>query len=72
MRFTVLFELGRDPRPPQGGSSPTARELIQGYWMVEAPSPADVLEWAGAAVEIRRVFEVADYRGVEFAGARAT
>lgn len=62
MRFTVLFELGRNPRRPRGGSLPTARELIAGYWMVEAPSPADVLEWAGAAVEIRRVFEVDDLR----------
>jgi len=62
MRFTVLFELGRNPSQPRGGSSPTARELIQGYWMVEAPSPADVQEWAGAAVEIRRVFEADDVR----------
>jgi len=62
MRFTVLFELGRNPSKPRGGSNPTARELIQGYWMVEAPSPADVQEWAGAAVEIRRVFEADDVR----------
>ncbi|HXK26230.1 MAG TPA: hypothetical protein VMS55_26440 [Myxococcota bacterium] len=62
MRFTVLFELGRNPRRPLGGSSPTARELIQGYWMVEAPSPAEVIEWAGTAVEIRRVIEVDDVR----------
>ena len=65
MRFTVLFELGREARRPRGGANPAARELISGYWMVEAPSPAEVLEWAGSAVEIRRVFEVDDVRRAE-------
>jgi hypothetical protein len=65
MRYTVLFELGREARRPRGGASAAARELIAGYWMVEAPSPTEVLEWAGSAVEIRRVFEVDDVRQAE-------
>ena len=63
MRYTVLFELGREARRPRGGANAAGRELIAGYWMVEAPSPAEVQEWAGgAAVEIRRVFEADDVR----------
>jgi len=44
------------------------KELIAGFWMIEVPSKAEAVAWArrapfepGAVVEIRQVFEPADF-----------
>jgi hypothetical protein len=44
------------------------KEVIGGYWLVEAPSKEEVLKWVqrcpadpGDVIEIRRVFEAADF-----------
>jgi hypothetical protein len=44
-----------------------AREVVGGYWLIEARSKAEAVEWASrvpgrdCAVEVRRVFELADF-----------
>ncbi len=45
-----------------------AREVIGGYWMIQAKSKAEALEWAkrcpaaeGDIIEIRQVFEMSDF-----------
>ena len=44
------------------------KELIAGFWMIEASSKAEAIDWAsrapfedGAVVEVRQVFEVSDF-----------
>lgn len=48
-----------------------AKELVGGFWIIEAKSRADALEWAmrmppveGATIEVRRVAEIEDFKGV--------
>src|SRR5438105_11624213 len=45
-----------------------AKEVLGGYWMVEAPSKEEVVKWAqrcpaepGDTIEIRQIFEAADF-----------
>ncbi len=45
-----------------------AREVIGGYWMIQAKSKAEALEWAkrcpaadGDIIEVRQVFEMSDF-----------
>ncbi len=44
-----------------------AREVVGGYWLIEARSRAEAIEWASrvpgrdCTVEVRRVFEMADF-----------
>ena len=45
-----------------------SKEVLGGYWMVEAPSKEEVVKWAqrcpaeaGDTIEIRQVFEAADF-----------
>ena len=44
------------------------KEVIGGYWLVEAPSKEEVLKWVqrcpadpGDVIEVRQVFELADF-----------
>ena len=44
------------------------KEVLGGYWIVEAPSKEEVVKWAqrcpaeaGDAIEIRQIFEAADF-----------
>jgi hypothetical protein len=48
-----------------------AKELIAGYWIIQVKDKAEALEWAkripfedGEEIEVRRVFEAADFAGV--------
>lgn len=48
-----------------------AKELIAGFWILQVKDKAEAIEWArriplgeGAEVEIRRVFEAADFSGI--------
>jgi hypothetical protein len=45
-----------------------AKELVAGFWLIEVKSKAEAIEWVkrapcmeGSAVEIRQVFEAADF-----------
>jgi hypothetical protein len=45
-----------------------AKEVLGGYWLVEAPSKDEVLKWVqrcpadeGDIIEIRQIFDVADF-----------
>ena len=45
-----------------------AKEVLGGYWIVDAPSKEEVLKWAqrcpaepGDTIEIRQIFEAADF-----------
>ena len=45
-----------------------SKEVLGGYWMVEAPSKEEVVKWAqrcpaepGDTIEIRQIFEAADF-----------
>ena len=45
-----------------------AKELIGGYWLIQAKSKEEAVEWAsrcpageGAVIEVRRVFEMDDF-----------
>jgi hypothetical protein len=59
-----------------GGGKPTvidgpfteAKELIGGYWLIQAKSKAEAVEWAtrcpaadGDVIEVRQVYELSDY-----------
>ena len=70
-------------RPPSqgarvafGGGAPTvtdgpfaeAREVIGGYWLIDAKSKAEAVEWArrcpgapGDVIEVRQIFELTDF-----------
>jgi len=48
-----------------------AKELVGGFWIIQVRSKADALEWAtrmpsieGAIVEVRRVAEIDDFKGI--------
>ena len=50
------------------GPSIEAKEVLGGYWMVEANSKEELVKWAqrcpaeeGDTIEIRQIFEVADF-----------
>lgn len=50
------------------GPSIETREVLGGYWMVEAPSQEEVVKWAqrcpaedGDVIEIRQIFDAADF-----------
>ncbi len=50
------------------GSSVTAKEVIGGYWMIDARSKQEAIDWAkqvpaadGDVIEIRQVFDTSDY-----------
>jgi hypothetical protein len=53
------------------GPFPEIRELIAGFWIIAAKSQDEALQWVkripleeGETVELRRVFEAADFAGV--------
>lgn len=64
MRFMMLVKASRDS---EAGKLPT-KELLAGFWMIQAKSKAEALEWAsrvpftdGEVVEVRQVFEASDF-----------
>jgi hypothetical protein len=45
-----------------------AKEIVGGYWIIQAKSREEALEWAsrcpmedGAAIEVRQIFEMSDF-----------
>jgi len=55
-----------------GGPFPQSQDLVAGFWMLQAKSKEEAIEWIsrapfgdGANVEIRQVFEAEDF-GAEF------
>ena len=77
-------EGGRVKFDSAGGNTVTdgpfaeAREVVGGYWLIEARSKEEALEWAGrvpgrdCTVEVRRVFEMEDFpEDVQAAAAEA-
>ncbi len=62
----VAFEGGR-PRVVDGPFAET-KEAVGGYWMIQAKSQAEAVEWAtrcpapvGSVIEVRRIKELADF-----------
>jgi hypothetical protein len=58
---------GGKPRVTDG-PFPEAKEVIGGYWMIEAPSKEEAVAWAtrcpaadGDIIEVRQVYEMADF-----------
>jgi hypothetical protein len=58
---------GGKPRVTDG-PFPEAKEVIGGYWMIEAPSKEEAVAWAtrcpaadGDTIEVRQVYEMADF-----------
>lgn len=58
---------GGKPRVTDG-PFPEAKEVIGGYWMIEAPSKEEAVAWAtrcpaadGDTIEIRQVYEMTEY-----------
>jgi hypothetical protein len=50
------------------GAFSEAREVVGGYWMIQAKSKAEAVEWArrcpaapGDVIEVRQVFEMSDF-----------
>lgn len=49
------------------GPFPEAKEVVGGYWLIQARSKEEALEWAsrcparGCAIEVRRVAEMEDF-----------
>lgn len=50
------------------GAAPDAKNVLGGYWMIRVPSLQEAIEWAkrvpaedGDVVELRQVFETADF-----------
>jgi hypothetical protein len=49
------------------GPFPEAKEVVGGYWLIQARSKEEALEWAsrcpgrGCAIEVRRVAELEDF-----------
>ena len=71
-----LHPLAAGARVAFGNDKPTvtdgpfldAREVLGGYWMVEADSKEELVQWAqrcpadpGDVIEIRQIFDVADF-----------
>lgn len=57
-----------DTRTVTDGPFAETKELLAGFWMIQADSMEEAIEWAkrapldgGAVVEIRRVFEAEDF-----------
>jgi hypothetical protein len=57
-----------DQKVVTDGPFAETQELIGGYWMIQAASKQEAVEWAqrcpiggNAVVEVRRVFEMADF-----------
>ncbi len=54
-------------RTVSDGPATAAPEVVGGYWLIEARSKAEAVEWASrvpgrdCAVEVRRVFEMGDF-----------
>ena len=54
--------------PRSGGPFTGAKEVIGGYWMIEAKSKEEAVGWAkrcpaadGDVIEVRQVFEASDF-----------
>jgi hypothetical protein len=65
----IRFEKGR--RTITRGPFSHTSELLAGFWIIEVKSEEEALEWAakipfteGEEVEIRKIFETADFAGV--------
>ena len=65
----IKFENGK--RTVTRGPFPHTEELLAGFWLIEVKSEEEALQWAskipftdGETVEIRNVFETADFEGV--------
>ena len=71
-----LHPLGKGARVSFGKGKPVVtdgpfietKEVLGGYWMIEAPSKEEVVKWAqrcpaeeGDVIEIRQIFEAADF-----------
>ena len=63
----VAFAEGKKPTVTDGPFIET-KEVLGGYWMVEAKSKEEVLQWAqrcpaapGDVIEIRQIFDAADF-----------
>ena len=71
-----LHPLGKGARVSFGKGKPVVtdgpfietKEVLGGYWMIEAPSKEEVVKWAqrcpaeeGDLIEIRQIFEAADF-----------
>jgi hypothetical protein len=66
----VSFSKGSKPVVTDGPFI-EAKEVLGGYWMLEAPSKEDVVKWMqkcpadpGDVVEIRQVYEEADFEKI--------
>ena len=61
----VSFESGK-PRVTDGPFA-EAKEVVGGYWLIQARSKEEALEWASrcpgenCSIEVRRVFEMEDF-----------
>ncbi len=62
----VSFEGGK--AKVTDGPFPEAKEVVGGYWMIDVKSRAEAIEWAARCpasenevIEVRRVFEIADF-----------
>lgn len=60
-----------DKKTMQDGPFAESKELIAGFWVITAKSHEEAMAWAwripfrdGETVEVRRVFEAADFAGV--------
>jgi hypothetical protein len=65
----IRFEQGK--RTVTRGPFGNTPELLAGFWIIEVKSEEEALEWAakipfteGEEVEIRKIFETADFAGV--------
>jgi hypothetical protein len=71
-----LHPLGKGARVSFGKGKPVVtdgpfietKEVLGGYWIIEAPSKEEVVKWAqrcpaeeGDVIEIRQIFEAADF-----------
>jgi hypothetical protein len=63
----VKFGAGGKPAVTNG-PFPGARDLIAGFWLIQVKSKQEAVDWAsrvpfgdGAEIEIRQVFEAADF-----------
>lgn len=72
MRFMMLMYPGIGPdaarRPSPTAPFSEAKEVVGGYWLIQARSKEEAVEWAsrcpgadGDFIEVRRVFEMEDF-----------